>query len=154
MEIVKQNFNFFLNREKGFSFVFLFAFIAFFFEQSSFASKQKVGLSLESATIEKQNVNVGPKSSTVEKQNSSPKKNLIETVNVSNNKIKNPNQKKEDAKEKSSSYSFRPLLIQGKKHLIQKTKDMKVDSGNIAESKLFFIDIDFKKRIFGHEEER
>ena len=50
-----------------------------------------------------------------------------------------------------SAYSFRPLLIQGKKRLIQKTKDMKVEGGNIAESQLFFIDVDFKERIFENE---
>ena len=50
-----------------------------------------------------------------------------------------------------SPYSFRPLLIQGKKRLIQKTKDMKVESGNIAESQLFFLEIDFRKRIFEAE---
>ena len=50
------------------------------------------------------------------------------------------------------SYSFRPLLIQGKKRLVQKTKDMKVESGNIVESQLFFVDIDFKKRIFEAED--
>lgn len=50
-----------------------------------------------------------------------------------------------------SSYSFRPLLIQGKKRMAQKSKDMKVETGNIVESKLFFVDIDFKKRIFEDE---
>ena len=50
-----------------------------------------------------------------------------------------------------SPYSFRPLLIQGKKRLIQKTKDMKVESGSIAESQLFFVEIDFRKRIFETE---
>ena len=50
-----------------------------------------------------------------------------------------------------SAYSFRPLLIQGKKRLIQKTKDMKVEGGNIVESQLFFIDVDFKERIFENE---
>ena len=196
MEIVKQNVNFFLIREQGFSFVFLFAFIVLFFGQSSFASKQNAGLSAESTTVEKQNAGLSAESTTVEKQNaglsaesttvekqnaglsaesttvekqnaglsaesatveqlnSSPAKDPIQTVNVSNDKIKNPNQKQQDAKEKVPSYSFRPLLIQGKKRLIQKTKDMRVDSGDIAESKLFFIDIDFKKRIFGYEEER
>ena len=37
-----------------------------------------------------------------------------------------------------SSHSFRTLLIQGKKRLIHKTKDMKVESGNIVESKIVF----------------
>ena len=54
-------------------------------------------------------------------------------------------------KERFSAYSFQPLLIQGKKRLIQKTKDMKVESENIAESKIFFVDINFKNRIFDHE---
>ena len=48
-------------------------------------------------------------------------------------------------------YSFRPLLIQGKKRLRQKTKDIKWESGHIAESQLFFVDIDFKERIFEGE---
>ena len=48
-------------------------------------------------------------------------------------------------------YSFQPLLIQGKKRLIQKTKDMKVESDSIVESELFFVNIDFQKRIFEGE---
>ena len=51
----------------------------------------------------------------------------------------------------NDSYSFRPLLIQGKKRLIQKAKDMKLEAGNISESKLFFVDINFQKRIFEDE---
>ncbi|MCZ0932893.1 MAG: hypothetical protein OXJ52_07065 [Oligoflexia bacterium] len=49
------------------------------------------------------------------------------------------------------SYSFRPLLIQGKKRLVQKTKDMKVETSNILETKIFFAETDFKKRIFSDE---
>lgn len=59
--------------------------------------------------------------------------------------------KKIDKASNLSSHSFRPLLIQGKKRVIQKTKDMKVESGNIIESELFFINMDFKKRIFEDE---
>ena len=51
---------------------------------------------------------------------------------------------------KTKSYSFRPLLIQGKKQVNQQA-DMKVESGSIVESQLFFVDIDFKKRIFESE---
>ncbi len=47
-----------------------------------------------------------------------------------------------------SPYFFRPLLIQGKKRLIQKTKEMRAGSGNIVESELFFVNIDFRQRIF------
>ena len=59
-------------------------------------------------------------------------------------------QKKGKSKE-LKSYSFRPLLIQGKKRLIQKTKDMKVETDNILETQMFFLELDFKKRIFSDE---
>jgi len=68
----------------------------------------------------------------------------IDSVAVQKEKeLKNKGQAESDSK-----YSFRPLLIQGGKRLIQKTKDMKVDSRSITESELFFIDIDFQKKIF------
>lgn len=51
-----------------------------------------------------------------------------------------------------SLHSFRPLLIQGKKRLAQKTGDMKVETGSAAESRLFFERPDFKKRIFENED--
>ena len=56
-------------------------------------------------------------------------------------------EKNEDVK----TYSFRPLLIQGKKRLAQKTKDLKVETDNILETQIFFTEIDFKKRIFSDE---
>ena len=59
-------------------------------------------------------------------------------------------QKKESNKE-LKSYSFRPLLIQGKKRLVQKTKDLKLETDNILETKIFFVDTDFKERIFFDE---
>ena len=59
-----------------------------------------------------------------------------------------PQEKKQ---EDPQSYSFRPLLIQGKKRLIQKTKDLKLETANILETKVFFTEIDFKKRIFYDE---
>ncbi len=59
-------------------------------------------------------------------------------------------QKPDRLLKKTNSYSFRPLLIQGKKQVNQQT-DMKVESGSIVESQLFFVDIDFKKRIFESE---
>ena len=58
---------------------------------------------------------------------------------------------KETKQENLQSYSFRPLLIQGRKRLVQKTKDLKVETANILETKVFFTDIDFKKRIFSDE---
>ena len=60
----------------------------------------------------------------------------------------------EQKKEKSKAvenYSFRPLLIQGKKRLAQKTKDMKIETSDILETQIFFIDTDFKERIFSYE---
>ena len=64
-------------------------------------------------------------------------------------------QKKEETKtliqNQEKTYSFRPLLIQGKKRMIQKTRDMKIETGTVVESKLFFIEIDLKKRIFDTE---
>ncbi|MDE0092355.1 MAG: hypothetical protein OXN83_03605 [Oligoflexia bacterium] len=60
-----------------------------------------------------------------------------------------------DQKQKQSealkTYSFRPLLIQGKKRLIQQTKEMKVKTDNILETQIFFVTTDFKKRIFSDE---
>ena len=58
---------------------------------------------------------------------------------------------KETKPENLQSYSFRPLLIQGRKRLVQKTKDLKLETANILETKVFFTDIDFKKRIFSDE---
>ena len=48
----------------------------------------------------------------------------------------------------ASSYSFRPLLIRGKKRMVQKAENIKTQAENIVESELFFIEPDFKKRIF------
>lgn len=48
-------------------------------------------------------------------------------------------------------YSFRPLLIQGKKRLIQTVKDLEIKTDNILETEIFFTNIDFKKRIFVDE---
>ena len=56
-----------------------------------------------------------------------------------------------DSSEKMKSYSFRPLLIQGKKRLTQKTKDLKLETDNILDTQIFFEEIDFKKRIFSDE---
>ena len=60
-----------------------------------------------------------------------------------------------DTEQKQSAdvknYSFRPLLIQGKKRMAQKTKDMKVETSDVLETKIFFTEIDFKKRIFSDE---
>ena len=57
----------------------------------------------------------------------------------------------QEKSESAQSYSFRPLLIQGKKRLAQKTKDMKVETDNILETQIFFMEIDFKERIFSDE---
>ena len=62
-----------------------------------------------------------------------------------------PSKKTEQGLKSSPVYSFRPLLIQGKKQFTKKTKDIKWESGHIAESQLFFVDIDFKERIFEGE---
>ena len=77
-------------------------------------------------------------------QNSEKKSNMKIQKDFTNAEDKTKKVKQKEA----GSYSFRPLLIQGKKRLIQKAKDMKVESGNIVESQLFFVDIDFEKRIF------
>lgn len=45
-------------------------------------------------------------------------------------------------------YSFRPLLIQGKKRVSRTARDLKIEGEEIVGSDLFFIDIDFKQRIF------
>lgn len=71
--------------------------------------------------------------------------------NSQNTSAVQKNSQRRTSQKASSSYSFSPLLIQGKKRLIQKTKDMKLESNNIAESRLFFINIDFQKRIFEEE---
>ena len=75
-------------------------------------------------------------------KNNKQKEKLLEDMQ----KTKEQNIKTQ--KDNHSPYSFRPLLIQGQKRLIQKTKEMKMESGNIVESELFFVDIDFHKRIF------
>ena len=49
---------------------------------------------------------------------------------------------------KTQPYSFRPLLIQGKKELGRQIQEMKLETGAVIESEVFFIDQDFKKRIF------
>ena len=46
------------------------------------------------------------------------------------------------------TYTFNPLLIQGKKRDFEKSKDVKKQGETIVGSELFFIDMDFKKRIF------
>lgn len=46
----------------------------------------------------------------------------------------------------AGAYSFRPLLIQGKKHLFDQSKDMRVEGESIVESELFSPKIDFKAR--------
>lgn len=56
--------------------------------------------------------------------------------------------KSADQKLKTQAYSFRPLLIQGKKQLVKKAKDLKVKDGKLNESEIFYIEMDFKKRIF------
>ena len=58
---------------------------------------------------------------------------------------------KQEKAEAVKTYSFRPLLIQGKKRLVQKTKDLKIETDNILETQIFFVEIDFKKRIFSDE---
>ena len=47
-----------------------------------------------------------------------------------------------------NSFSFRPLLIQGKKQFSDKSKDLKVEGENVAESEILSIKVDFKNRIF------
>ena len=42
------------------------------------------------------------------------------------------------------NYSFRPLLIQGKKRLFDQSKDMRVEGESIVESELFSLKVDFK----------
>ncbi|MCY4321414.1 MAG: hypothetical protein OXC37_03285 [Bdellovibrionaceae bacterium] len=58
---------------------------------------------------------------------------------------------KEQINTQNQTYSFRPLLIQGKKRLIQKIKDLEIKTDNILETEIFFENIDFKKRIFVDE---
>lgn len=133
----------FFKRAGGFFYFSLFALI--FFVPGSFAVTKQGNKELTNL-IETKNNNSKQKT----------EKASVQSPDLSKDKmIKNKSHKniQKEAKEESS-YSFRPLLIQGKKRLIQKTKDMKVDSGNIVESKLFFIDIDFKKRMFEHEDIR
>ena len=126
---------------QGRIFCYLFFLLIFLsFGQSSFAVKKDIA--------KEQNEN-----SEIKKEGQSFKQ---ETEPVfSNSELSREEETKDKAlkekEEEHSPYFFRPLLIQGKKRLIQKTKDMKVDSGNIVESKLFFIDIDFKKRLFEYE---
>lgn len=74
---------------------------------------------------------------------------LVVSFNVFGKQV-NKNQKTIKT-QTQGEYAFRPLLIQGKKRLIQEAKDMKVESGGIVESQLFFVDIDFQKRIFINE---
>ena len=49
---------------------------------------------------------------------------------------------------KNEEYLFQPLLIRGQKQSVRKSKDMKKQGKNIIGSEVFFLDIDFKKRIF------
>lgn len=50
-------------------------------------------------------------------------------------------------------HSFRPLLIQGGKKLRRNTKNIKVDVNSISETEVFFIEPNFKKRIYLDEGE-
>ena len=67
---------------------------------------------------------------------------------------KQPNTKESKELEKQTDgqsvevYSFRPLLIQGGKKINKSLKNIKVDVNSVVESEVFFIDTDFKKRIF------
>ncbi|MBC6415372.1 MAG: hypothetical protein GDA46_03160 [Bdellovibrionales bacterium] len=63
----------------------------------------------------------------------------LESVKVS--------KKQTDMKKQSDVYSFRPLLIQGGKK-IKNSNHVKVNINSLGESEVFFVDIDFKKRIF------
>ena len=57
---------------------------------------------------------------------------------------KAPRAENPQAAEAAGAYSFRPLLIQGKKHLFDQSKDMRVEGESLAESELFSLKIDFK----------
>lgn len=140
---MKNDYTKFLNKN------LLFAFVVFFIVQSSFSEN--------TALTEKKNQMQQPKTQALnDSQTKMTTKQDITEMEA------NTNTKKETAKptevsntnshtDELTSYSFRPLLIQGKKRMAQKNKDMKVEIGNIVESKLFFIDIDFKNRIFEDE---
>lgn len=53
-----------------------------------------------------------------------------------------------EQKADSDLHSFRPLLIQGGKKIKRNTKNIKVDVNSISETEVFFIETDFKKRIY------
>ena len=142
---MKQNFKMFFKVQRSCDYKLLFSLVLLFFWQNSFAARKYVELSRNDKIEEKKSI-----------YKQKTKKDFVQISNFSKAKIKKSESHKENQEKikKEASYSFRPLLIQGKKRLIQKAKDMKVDSGNIAESKLFFVDIDFKDRIFEHEGKR
>ncbi len=50
-----------------------------------------------------------------------------------------------------TSYSFRPLLIQGKKRFSEESKDLKIEGESIVESEVFSIKHSVRDRIFEWE---
>jgi len=84
--------------------------------------------------------------SVVSDQNSAPVEELVQSFKPATNNTfkKSP---------PVSLHSFRPLLIQGGKKLRRNTKNIKVDINSISETEIFFIEPDFKKRIYLDEGE-
>ena len=66
-------------------------------------------------------------------------KSIVKKANTSGEKVE------------VKDYSFRPLLIHGKKDVSKQIQEMKVETGAVVESEVFFVDQDFKKRIFRDE---
>ena len=56
--------------------------------------------------------------------------------------------KKDKSSMAKTVYSFRPLLIQGKKRFSDKSKDLKIEGESIVESEILSIRINLKDRIF------
>ena len=85
-------------------------------------------------------------------KNQSQKQALKDSQKVELTKLsskKNINKNTENQKEALSQvHSFHPLLIQGGKKIKDNTKNIKVDINSISETEVFFIETDFKKRIY------
>ena len=93
------------------------------------------------------------KTSANESQNPNQQEIVKASANKTSNQNLKPQQKKEEVIDSSPLHSFRPLLIQGGKKIKRDSKNIKVDINSISETEVFFIETDFKKRIYLDEGE-
>jgi len=78
----------------------------------------------------------------------SNKNQELEQVKAHTKNLSKPSSKKQLGLE---SPSFKPLLIQGSKKIKNNINNIKVDIDSLSETEVFFIETDFKKRIFSDE---